>query len=86
MNDWTKKRKGNSKIYKHPNVDRAIVENFKGVFFDGKEYATVNDAKKKISEDQYIKDLKTIEPNISNEDLEWHLSLFRKSKEILGEK
>jgi hypothetical protein len=45
MNDWSNKPKGNAKIYTHPNVDRAIIENFKGVFFDGKKYASVQEAK-----------------------------------------
>lgn len=44
MTDWKKKSKGNAKIYTHPNVDRAIIENFKGVFFDGKEYPSVKEA------------------------------------------
>ena len=39
-------------------------------------------ARKEISEAEYIKILKTIHPNISKEDIEWHLSLSRQSKFI----
>jgi hypothetical protein len=38
--------------------------------------------KYEISEAEYIKILKTVHPNISKEDIEWHLSLSRQSKEI----
>jgi hypothetical protein len=34
------------------------------------------------TEAQYIKDLKTVHPNMSKEDIEWHLSLSRQSKFI----
>jgi hypothetical protein len=36
--------------------------------------------KKEISETQFIKDMKTVHPNISKEDIKWHLNLFRQSK------
>jgi len=35
--------------------------------------------KKEISEAQFIKDLKTVHPNMNKEDIEWHLNLFRQS-------
>ena len=38
--------------------------------------------KHEISEAQYIKYLKTVQPNMSKEDIEWHLSLSRQSKFI----
>ena len=36
--------------------------------------------KKEISEAQFIQDMKTLHPNMSKEDIEWHLNLFRQSK------
>jgi hypothetical protein len=42
--------------------------------------------KHEISEAQYIKYLTTVHPNISKEDIEWHLSLSRQSKAILEAK
>lgn len=44
---WTKKTKGNAKIYTHPQVfeNRAVVENFNGVTFHGQSYRSVSDAK-----------------------------------------
>ena len=36
--------------------------------------------KKKISEAQFVRDLKTVHPNMSKEDIEWHLNLFRQSE------
>jgi hypothetical protein len=38
--------------------------------------------KKEISELQYIKDLKTVHPDISKEDIDWHVNLFRKTKQL----
>ncbi len=34
----------------------------------------------KISEAQFIKDMKTLDPNMSKEDIEWHLNLSRQYK------
>ncbi len=42
---WTKKSKGNAKIYTHPGVDRAIVENHWGVAYDGQKFDSVEAAK-----------------------------------------
>lgn len=44
---WTKKSKGNAKIYTHPDAfeGRAIVENSWGVSFNGVTYPTVEKAK-----------------------------------------
>lgn len=44
---WTKKSKGNAKIYTHPDAfeGRAIVENSWGVSFNGVRYASVDEAK-----------------------------------------
>jgi hypothetical protein len=40
----------------------------------------MNDQQIEISEPQFVRDLKTVHPNISKEDIEWHLNLFRQSK------
>lgn len=42
---WTKKSKGNAKIYTHPSVERAVVENHWGVTFNGLKYPSVDMAK-----------------------------------------
>ena len=44
---WTKKSKGNAKVYTHPGVPdgRAIVENHWGVTFNGVKYPSVDLAK-----------------------------------------
>lgn len=42
---WVRKTKGNAKVYTCPLTDRAIVENHYGVFWNGIQFATVNDAK-----------------------------------------
>jgi hypothetical protein len=36
--------------------------------------------KKEISESQFIRDMKTLDPNMSKGDIEWHLNLFRQTK------
>lgn len=49
--EWSRKFKGSKHggafIYTHPNTfeGRAIVENHNGVFFNGVEYGTVDEAK-----------------------------------------
>lgn len=44
---WTKKSKGNAKIYTHPEAfeSRAIVENSWGISFNGVRFASVDEAK-----------------------------------------
>jgi hypothetical protein len=37
---------------------------------------------KKITEAQYIKDLKTVHPDISKEDIDWHVNMYRQSMPI----
>jgi hypothetical protein len=37
---------------------------------------------KKITEAQYLKDLKCLHPNMSKEDIDWHVNLFRKTKQL----
>jgi hypothetical protein len=37
---------------------------------------------KKITEAQYIKDLKTVHPDISKEDIDWHVNMYRQSMSI----
>ena len=47
MDGWTKKTKGNAKIYTHPLVHdgHAIVQNHWGVAFNGQKFDTVAAAK-----------------------------------------
>jgi hypothetical protein len=42
--DWTKKNKGNAKIYTHEKLDRAIVQNPWSILYDGRKFATVDEA------------------------------------------
>lgn len=42
---WTKKTKGNAKVYTTDRVDRAIVVNHFGISFDGREFQTLDEAK-----------------------------------------
>ncbi len=48
MSEWTKKRKGNAKIYTNPISDFAIVENHYGVIWNGQHFPSVEEAKKVI--------------------------------------
>jgi hypothetical protein len=41
---WTKKSKGSAKIYRHPNVERAVVRNPSGVTWNGLRFETVEQA------------------------------------------
>ncbi|MEY9198651.1 hypothetical protein ABIA16_003767 [Sinorhizobium fredii] len=45
---WTKKRKGTALVYTHLNSHdgRAIVENFKGIYFNGFRYVDLEAAKR----------------------------------------
>lgn len=45
MNNWSKRRKGTAIIYTHPTLTRAIVHNFKGIWFNGVEHKDIQSAK-----------------------------------------
>jgi Mg2+ and Co2+ transporter CorA len=51
VNDWTKKSKGNAKIYTNPITDFAIVENHYGIFWGDQSFATVEEAKRIIEKE-----------------------------------
>lgn len=52
MSEWVKKSKGNAIIYKHPDIDRAIVVGF-GITFNGLRFLSLEDAKK-YAEIEYV--------------------------------
>jgi len=49
-----------------------------------KERYVKSSAKKEISEAQYIRDMKSV--GVPNEDIDWHLDLYRKTIEIMKNK
>jgi hypothetical protein len=42
---WTKKSKGNAKVYTHPGIDHAIVVNHNGISWNGNVFPTLDAAK-----------------------------------------
>lgn len=51
--NWSKKSKGNAKIYTHPDLAHSIVENYNGIFFMGQSFNTV-DAAKEYAERRFL--------------------------------
>jgi hypothetical protein len=54
------------------------------VCIDFRDRELEKEHKKEISEAQYIKDMKSV--GVPNEDIDWHLDLYRKTIEIMKNK